>query len=330
MASRYRKIVIPLDGSLLAEQVFAYVQQLTSPATTELVLVTILEPWRFIPYPGEPRALPPVDPMRTSAETYLACQYEQWQSLGYQVYIYLGEGDAAHEILGVAESSGADLIAMTTHGRSGFERWTLGSVAERVIQGAKLPILLVREATQVRSNQLQRLLIPLDGSTWAEGALPQAQALAQATGAQILLLQVIQSLDEGSQQILFEDKAVANTVYKDWRAHAEEYLSQVAQRLQIANVSSDYRVLWGDPDKVICKAVTDENIDLLVMSTHGRSGLSRWFYGSVANKVLRNAPCPLLLIRSIQSSTGLSPASGRQNMPNDNNTMETNPEGGIQ
>lgn len=301
MASRYRKIVIPLDGSLLAEQVFAYVQQLTSPATTELVLVTILEPWRFIPYPGEPRALPPVDPMRTSAETYLACQYEQWQSLGYQVYIYLGEGDAAHEILGVAESSGADLIAMTTHGRSGFERWTLGSVAERVIQGAKLPILLVREATQVRSNQLQRLLIPLDGSTWAESALPQAQALAQASGAQILLLQVIQSLDEGNQKILFKDKAQVDALYKNWCAGAEKYLCKVVQGIREAGISTDYQVLFGDPDKVICNTVTDESVDLIVMSTHGRSGLSRWYYGSVANKVMRNVTAPLLLLRNIHA-----------------------------
>ncbi len=301
MSFVYRKVLIPLDGSPLAEQVFAYVQQLASPSTTALVLVTIVETWRFVPYLDGLSAQISLGPVRGIAETYLARQYEQWQSLGYQVHTHLGEGDAAQEILRVAESSGADLIAMTTHGRSGFERWSLGSVAERVIQGAKLPVLLVREAMEVSGGQLQRLLVPLDGSPLAEQVLPQAQALAQATDAQILLLQVIQSLDEGNQKILFKDKAQVDALYKNWCAGAEKYLCQVAQAYRKAGISSDYQVLFGDPDKVICNTVTDESVDLIVMSTHGRSGLSRWYYGSVANKVMRNVTAPLLLLRNIHA-----------------------------
>ncbi len=298
MSFVYRKILIPLDSSPLAEQVFAYVQQLASPTTTELILVTIAEPLRFVPYADELSLPVSMEPVLANAESYLARQYEQWQSLGYQVHTQLGEGDAAQEILRIAESSGADLIAMTTHGRSGFERWSLGSVAERVIQGAKLPVLLVREAMEVSGGQLQRLLVPLDGSPLAEQVLPQAQALAQATGAQILLLQVIQSLDEGNQKILFKGKAQVDALYKNWCAGAEKYLCEVVQGLKEAGISTDYQVLFGDPDKVICSTVTDESVDLIVMSTHGRSGLSRWYYGSVANKVMRNVTAPLLLLRN--------------------------------
>jgi nucleotide-binding universal stress UspA family protein len=138
----------------------------------------------------------------------------------------------------------------------------------------------------------------LDGSTLAEKALPPAQALAQESGASLLLLQVIQALDEGSRRILFESEAAAEATIGLWCAEAEAYLEGVAQGLRTRGVAVEVRALVGNPDQTICDTVTQENIDLIVMSTHGRSGLNRWVYGSVANKVLRRASCPLLLVRN--------------------------------
>jgi nucleotide-binding universal stress UspA family protein len=130
--------------------------------------------------------------------------------------------------------------------------------------------------------------------------LPLARDLAQESGASLLLLQVIQALDEGSRRILFESEAAAEATIGLWRAEAEAYLQVVAQGLRTRGVAVAVRVLVGDPDKAICDTVTAENIDLVVMSTHGRSGLNRWVYGSVANKVLRRVSCPLLLVRNLQ------------------------------
>jgi nucleotide-binding universal stress UspA family protein len=294
----FQKILIPLDGSPLAERAITHLQWLAPPATTALVLVSVLEPWRYSFGAIDFTTPNLVTFIHTSTQEYMDRQRTQLQEAGYQVSVQIVDGDPAQEILDVARKTGADLIAMSTHGRSGFVRWALGSVAERVIQGATLPIFLVREHTMPPVRPLRRLLVPLDGSALAEWALPQAQALAQESGASLLLLQVIQALDEGSRRILFESEAAAEATIAHWRAEAEAYLQGVLAR----GVAVEVRALVGDPDKTICDTVAQENIDLIVMSTHGRSGLNRWVYGSVANKVLRGASCPLLLVRNLQST----------------------------
>jgi nucleotide-binding universal stress UspA family protein len=85
-----------------------------------------------------------------------------------------------------------------------------------------------------------------------------------------------------------------------WQAQAESYLTGVALQLEQAGVASSYRVVIGNPDSAICDLTKDDGVDLIVMGTHGRTGLRRWAYGSVANKVLRGASCPLLLVRTVE------------------------------
>ncbi len=198
----------------------------------------------------------------------------------------------------VATATNVDLIAMTTHGRSGFVRWALGSVAERVVCETPLPVFLVRETTAAAGDKLRRILVPLDGSLLAEQALPEAVALAQATGAELLLLQVIQALDEGNQHILFKNAAEAQAAFAQWQTSAETYLRQVAQPIQAQGGVCVCRALAGNVVETIIATAETAGIDLLVISTHGRSGLQRWVYGSVANKVLRGVSCPLLVIHN--------------------------------
>jgi nucleotide-binding universal stress UspA family protein len=141
-------------------------------------------------------------------------------------------------------------------------------------------------------------LAPLDGSRFAEQALTKAEALAKETGANITLLRVIQSLDEGSRKILFASEAAVEATLASWRAAAEHYLQQVATQLQTSGLTTGCKVIFGDPAPTILQVTADEHADLIVMTTHGRTGLKRWFYGSVASKVLQGAQCPLLLVRN--------------------------------
>jgi nucleotide-binding universal stress UspA family protein len=242
--------------------------------------------------------------IRSSTQAYMNAQAERLRSAGYQVTSQMLDGDPASCILQLAESGHAELIAMTTHGRSGFVRWALGSVAERVVQGANLPVLLVRQEMENGKSTLQRILAPLDGSVLAEQALPMAQRLARSTGAQILLLQVVQALDAGSKRLLFASEAEADAAVAGWRADAETYVQKMASEMRRHGVAAEARTAAGDPAKAIDATIADAGIDLVVMSTHGRTGLSRWYYGSVANKVLRSAPCPLLLLRPEPRSEG--------------------------
>lgn len=297
MFTHYRKILIPLDGSPLAEHVLNHVAWLVTPGETELCLVSIIETWRYSMAGPEFALADLITPIRTGMEEYLQTQQAKLQQAGYCVTTRVLEGDPATVILSMVQTDGIDLIAMSSHGRAGFVHWALGSVAERVVHGAQIPVFLVRETTAPRQGQLQTILLPLDGSAVAEQALPEAQALAKANKAQLLLIQVIQKLDEGSQHLLFKDEAAAKATFAAWRSQVESYLAGVAQRVAADGVASDYRVVVDNPDRAIC--AMSNHADLIVMGTHGRTGVRRWVYGSVANKVLRGASCPLLLVHTL-------------------------------
>lgn len=301
MVTHYHKILIPLDGSPLAEHVLDHIAWLATPATTELSLVSVIESWRYATAGPEFALADLITPVIAGMEEYLKTQQAKLTQAGYHVTTQVVEGDAANVILTLAQSADVDLIAMSSHGRSGFVRWALGSVAERVLHGVQIPLFLVRESTAPRPNKLQTILLPLDGSTVAEQAIPEAQTLALANNARVLLVQVIQRLDERSQQLLFTNEARAKATFAEWRAEAEHYLQGVAQRLTAAGVTNDIRVVVDDPDRAIC--AMSQQADLVVMGTHGRTGVSRWVYGSVANKVLRGASCPLLLVHTLDAAT---------------------------
>ena len=298
MLNRPTTILVPLDGSPLAEGVLAYLHPLATPEMTELALVQVIEIWRYA-FGADAYSMPYlITAAQSSAEAYLAQQREQLERLGYRVTTHVATGEAAHSILDLAQTTLADFIAMSTHGRSGFVGWALGSVAERVLQEATVPVFLVR-ANMPAQQPLQHILVPLDGSTLAEQALPRACALAQRTGATITLLQAIQSLGEEQGEIVFANAAVEAT-FAQWRADAEHYLQRVAAQLQSVGVAAAYKVIIGDPVPTILGVVADEQANLIVMTSHGRTGFQRWFYGSVANKVLHGAQCPLLFVRTSQ------------------------------
>lgn len=300
MFTNYHKILIPLDGSPLAERVLDHLPWLATPASTELCLVSVIESWRYATAGPEFALTDLLTPVLAGMEEYLKSQQTKLAQAGYRVTTHVVEGDAANVILTMAQRDGVDLIAMSSHGRSGFVRWALGSVAERVLHGTRIPVFLVRENTAPRQDQLSTILLPLDGSTVAEQALPEAQALAWANHAHILLAQVIQKLDERSQALLFTSEATAKATFAEWRTEAETYLTGVAERLTAAGVANDWRVVVDDPDQAIC--AMGQHVDLIVMGTHGRTGMSRWVYGSVTNKVLRGVSCPLLLVHTLAAT----------------------------
>jgi nucleotide-binding universal stress UspA family protein len=166
MSNRYRKILLPLDGSPLAEHVLPHVAWLAAPKATELVLVNAIEFWRYAQAGSEFVWSDILTSLRSDAEAYLATQCQQLQQAGYRVTTHILEGDAAQVILDLAQTTDADLIAMSTHGRAGFLRWTLGSVAERVIHGAQIPIFLVREAIKPQVGQLRTILLRSMARPW--------------------------------------------------------------------------------------------------------------------------------------------------------------------
>ncbi|MCC6168573.1 MAG: universal stress protein [Caldilineaceae bacterium] len=295
----FQRVLIPLDGSALAEQVLAHVGQFVLPTTTELVLVRVLETMRYPPSRYGPVPMDLFDSVRRQYASYLEEMSIQPQAAQYRVVTVVAEGDAATEILKTAQNCGADLIAMTTRGRSGLKRWALGSVAEHVLEGASLPVLLVREQPGGAHNRLQRIMVPLDGSALAEQVLPYAQWLAQTTGAKLLLLQVVDDPEVEFSNAQWPPSATSSSPHEHGVALAQEYLQAVCDRLQAVGLTCHYKVLGGIPHQSICQIAQRRRIDMVVMSTHGNSDLRRWLFGSVANHVIRGVSCPVLVVREL-------------------------------
>lgn len=296
----YQSVLIPLDGSPVAERVLAHIERMISPRETSIILLYVLELQKYYTATS-PAVLASFDSerWRQDAQGYLDRVAGELREMGFRVRPHVIEGDVATSICDVAEAQEIDLIAMTTHGRTGATRWVLGSVADRVVRSAKQPVLLVRTETAVSAKGgIQRILVPLDGSDLAELALPQAQQLAQEKNAEILTLRVIEPVEDIALYTAGGTEILAEASTLDLEGSAEEYLKSVQQRLYTAGVTSRFTLIRGRPAETILDVAQAEEVDLIVMSTHGRSGLSRWVYGSVADKVLHGTQHPLLLIRA--------------------------------
>jgi nucleotide-binding universal stress UspA family protein len=204
----------------------------------------------------------------------------------------VSEGYPADAILAGAREQAATLIALTTHGRRGLARWGLGSVAEKVLRGGEFPILVTRsfetaEAGAILERRparaaMRRILLPIDAGDLSLAAVRPATELALLFGAEMLLVHV---LDENlAGELPMPDIERAQEMLTAAGLHAEVVLER------------------GDAAGQILAVAAERQADLIVMATHGRSGLKRWVLGSVAERIMRVAPVPLLLVRAREAA----------------------------
>jgi nucleotide-binding universal stress UspA family protein len=182
---------------------------------------------------------------------------------------------------------------MSTHGRSGIERWVHGSVAERVLRRSPAPLLLANPFTFAKRPEqappFQRIVVPLDGSENAAMALPRAATLARFFSAEVVLLHVVpEALADGELVGAVHERELEGLELLE---AARGALSPLVVRTRLER---------GVPANVILDVVADEHADLLAMTTRGRSGATRWTFGSVAEDVLRHARCPVLVERFVE------------------------------
>jgi nucleotide-binding universal stress UspA family protein len=173
----------------------------------------------------------------------------------------------------------------------------LGSVTERVLRGSPCPVLVVREAIS-----FCKALIPLDGSPLAESALQPGLALAQVLGCHVTLLRADQGEELGSVEqglLQMADAGACQELAEQSDDRLNYYLECLARQHRSSELTIDTIVLQGKPAEAILAHAESEAIDLIIMATHGRTGLSRWVYGSVTEKVLRQADRAMLIVRSL-------------------------------
>jgi nucleotide-binding universal stress UspA family protein len=247
-----------------------------------------------------------------------AAQLETWARelrMGQvQAVTHLVRGNVAQTILDGADEWGADLIAMATHRRGGVQRFFLGSVADKVIQAASQAVLLVPYPTARggQDRELKYILVPLDGSEHAWQALGHARALGHLFDGELRLLFVPHALDV-ARGLQLPGQAIAYNL-RDARRAAAAYLGDLQEQLTVSGLRARAVISTaGLPARRICRYAAASGVDVIVMSTHGRGGLSRWAYGSVADGVRRGSPCPVLLVRA--RDTALTHNRGRDSNP---------------
>ena len=295
-----RKIMVPLDGSMLAERALPAAFGLAQAVQGEVTLLRapMLHPVSADEYSGGYKWLyPDQAEARTSddAATYLKDMAQQWTREGVTVRTTVVAGDPAAVIIDFSTMFEQDLICMTTHGYSGLTRWMLGSVTEKVLRAAPCPVMVVRESQPIR-----HILIPLDGSALAERAIEPGMEIARRLGARVTLLQVA-TVVPTPHDVVYQMEALEQDIgdYLATRTieHAELYLDSVAERLAHWDVQLSAEVVDGFAAQQIVDYSASHEVDLIAMATHGRTGLRRWAYGSVTEKVLRSGKCSLLVVR---------------------------------
>jgi nucleotide-binding universal stress UspA family protein len=248
--------------------------------------------------------------LQQTAETatrYAQTHVDESTEKAFSVQPVTVRGRPETEILDYADSKDIGLIVMATHGRSGAKRWFLGSVANKVVRAAERPVVLVRCSAaldELRERGALRLaLVPCDGSQESEAVIPYTAELASRLGMEVVLFQAVEqpyqvlhanaTMDvQADLQVPFSPQEMEPLLEE-----AEVHLERASAAFRDRGVETRTEVRIGDPAEEIVNLAVEIEADLVAMSTRGRSGFSRWAFGSVAEKVLYSACFPLLLVR---------------------------------
>ena len=300
----YQTILVPHDGSEAGARALPIAASIAKATGARIYLLMVHDPSMFIPFvPGEV-AVPVYDATVVSEQRHrdemdMKRIVESMQGQGFEVAGTVLEGTVVETIAEHAIAIGADITIMSTHGRSGFNRLRLGSVANSFITRTATPTLLVR-VTEDNSVAPQihpggTLLCPLDGSSFAEQMLPHAKRFAKSLGLHIELISVttpaaIPMAPFGTEALIADPRDLQNQ--EDNRAH---YLKRIAETLPAGTttrVITDMAV-----GNAICQAISESKPAAVAIATHGRGGLMRMMLGSVADEVLRGGSVPVLVYK---------------------------------
>lgn len=295
----FTHFLVPLDGSRLAEAPLAAARSLAATLGARVTLLHIIE-----------RNAPPAihgDRHLTStaeAEAYLKEVAGQWfpaHTADVAVHVHTeGAESVASGVVDHAEELGCDLIVLASHGRGGLRHRLFGSIAQRVVGQGRIPVFLVPpEAAGTGAFACAKLLVPLDATAKHEEGAPIAVAFARACGAEPYLLAVVPTVGtlSGEQGMTGTLLPGTTAALLDLEVQtAERYVEAQIARLADDGVTATAEVGRGDPADVIVRTAKRIHADVIVLATHGKSGLDAFWSGSVAPKVARRVGVPLLLV----------------------------------
>ena len=306
----YDRIIVPLDGSGLAEQVLPFATRISLGMGIPIHLIQVVHtvPENMAdPVHGLYRSSITAG-MHDEAMDYL--NSIKRKTPGSEITCEAFEGNVSSIIIEEAAKTPGSLVAMSTHGRSGVVRWLLGSITDNVLRHTNNPILIVRGDSQGEpesDTNLKTIIVPMDGSPMAEEIIPHVAALANALELKVTLLHASATAEEfgsitgfgrldgasGAHFQSFEQMA------HDAKNQALDYLKGMEDKLRnLGVIVIESRIERGSADNVIVDAALETPDNLVAMTTHGRSGPTRWTLGSVTDRVVRHSGDPVLVIRT--------------------------------
>ena len=294
----HETLLVPLDGSSAAEIVLPYAGEIAARLGAEVTLASVSES--------------SVIDIASLYQSYLERIKEQLQGQiedygakkGARVFNTILLGKPADEILRYADESNASLIVIASRGSSGRGPWLLGNVTAKVLRATSSPVLLIRAGANREAFQqkrlVKRILVPLDGSEVGEAAIPCTEVLAKALGAELVLFQALHP----AVTLTYADVAAVPYTQpiadESRRNSAITYLNGVGKQLKERGLNTSSVVDLGTPADQIIDYAKANDIDIIAMSTHGRSGIGRWVFGSVTDKVLHAGDTAILVVRAVR------------------------------
>ena len=310
----FKTILVPLDGSQLADCVLPHVVAIARPFDSEITLLRMLEKTQA----GTSAQLFDLvnwQINKTRATLYLEKIKAQIQREKTRVQTTVIEGLVADGITEYAHSHGIKLIVLSSHGRNGLTRWGISSITQKIIMSAQTSLLIVRAHQDgIHSDELserplyRRILVPLDGSQRAENVLPIVTQLAQFHRSQIHLVQIIQT-PEMARQLppTREDVDLSNRIVSRNQEEAGRYLEQLKSRSFLEGLTIQIHLITSDNTAVaLHQLVEQENIDMVALSAHGYSGIHQWPYGSMVNNFVQYGKVPLLVVQDLPAKLDLA------------------------
>ncbi|RMH04756.1 MAG: universal stress protein [Nitrospirae bacterium] len=299
MALLIDRIVCGVDFSHASHQALQYAVEWAKACEAQLHLVHVIpmDP-HFDLEAAVVRAF--LDEQRQSAQLQLMALSDQLKSDVPEIAAHLAHGTPADELARLACQEGGDLLVVGSHGWTGFDRILLGSTAERVLASAPCPVLTVRrpDTNEQASLQLGRrlprhILVPVDFSDHSQEAVEYASEMAKQFDIAVTLLHVVEPVSYSLDFTLTHVDA-----QKKKTKLAETRLAELARVFESRGMSASYQLKSPPVVQAILEGVQESKADVIVMGTHGRRGMARWLLGSMAASVLRQAPVPVLTVRS--------------------------------
>lgn len=284
----WEKILVPLDGSDLAELALPYAEELAGAFNSEVFLAHVSESTE--------------SKYQHMHQLYIEEVAGQMKKHFKKVSPVVLSGKPAKEIISYAEKNDIGLVIMTSHGHSGITAWVVGSVASKVFHAIRVPLLLVKVTKPPQKvppkHLLARLLLPLDGSEAGEAAVSYVGELMNRLESEAILFGVVPEGQHirtvgGPDFILYPEGQIE--ILKN---EASEYLDKVHQRLKRRRGEARVEVRVGDVAQEIIKFAQKAKANLIALSSHGHSGIERWVFGSTANKVVQASRVPVLVVRA--------------------------------